>query len=316
MFGGMGGAGGAPEPLVKFKAGRCELEPLSGAQAGSYNVTPIRRKGEVQIVRNDEGMTQFLWKDRTTQQVDPACDHLVFPGDASFEKIATGRDGDRVFSLQFTANASRRFFFWMQDKDDSKDEENMKAVNSHLNRTGDAGGDGDVPGLPPGATPEQAAMMQMMLGQGVGGAASGAASGDGGASTASAPGQVSLADLQSVMASLGMPPASGAAGAPAAAAPAAAPTAASPAGALTAADLQAAMMGISAGARRGTPLELVLSADDLLSSGVLDDPAVQARLMPLLPEEQRNPSELRSLVRSPQFQQARAGTCARASGTS
>ena len=65
-----------------------------------------------------------------------------------------------------------------------------------------------------------------------------------------------------------------------------------------------------------TPLELVLSADDLLSSGVLDDPAVQARLMPLLPEEQRNPSELRSLVRSPQFQQARAGTCARASGTS
>merc|ERR1719152_640433 len=113
------------------------------------------------------------------------------------------------------------------------------------------------------------------------------------------------------MASLGMPPTS--AGAPAAAAPAAAaPAAAAPAaaaspgagGSLTAADLQAAMMGISTGARRGTPLELVLSADDLLSSGVLDDPAVQARLMPLLPKEQRNPSELRSLVRSPQFQQA------------
>ena len=30
----------------------------------------------------------------------------------------------------------------------------------------------------------------------------------------------------------------------------------------------------------------------------------QARLLPLLPEEQRNPDELRSLVRSPQFQQA------------
>ena len=113
MFG-MGGPGGAPAPLVKFKAGRCELEPLSGAQEGSFNVTPIKRKGEVQVVRNDEGMTQFLWKDRTTQQVDPACDHLVFPGDAKFEKISTGRDGDRVYSLQFTANASRRFFFWMQ----------------------------------------------------------------------------------------------------------------------------------------------------------------------------------------------------------
>ena len=37
---------------------------------------------------------------------------------------------------------------------------------------------------------------------------------------------------------------------------------------------------------------------------MLDDPAVQARLLPLLPEEQRTAGELRSLVRSPQFQQA------------
>ena len=117
MFGGMGG-GGPAEALIKFKAGRCELAALSGAQQGSFTVTPIRRKGELQIVRNDEGMTQFQWKDRTTQQVDPTCDHLVFPGDAKFEKIGTGRDGDRVFALQFSANSSRRFFFWMQDKDD------------------------------------------------------------------------------------------------------------------------------------------------------------------------------------------------------
>ena len=139
MFG-MGGGGGAPEPLVKFKAGRCELEPLSGAQAGSFNVTPVPKKGEVQVVRNDEGMTQFVWKDRTTMQVDPTCDHLVFPGDAQFEKIETGREADRVFSLQFTANRSRRFFFWMQDKDASKDEERVASVNAHINRTGDAAG--------------------------------------------------------------------------------------------------------------------------------------------------------------------------------
>ena len=120
MFG-MGGGGGAPEPLVKFKAGRCELEPLSGAQAGSFNVTPVPKKGEVQVVRNDEGMTQFLWKDRTTMQVDPGCDHLVFPGDAQFERVETGRDGDRVFSLQFAANRSRRFFFWMQVSERAKE---------------------------------------------------------------------------------------------------------------------------------------------------------------------------------------------------
>merc|ERR1719473_401921 len=67
------------------------------------------------------------------------------------------------------------------------------------------------------------------------------------------------------------------------------------------------MMGVAAGGgggRRGTPLELTLAPDEVLRSGVLDDPAVQARLLPLLPEEQRNPDELRSLVRSPQFQQA------------
>ena len=241
MFG-MGGGGGAPEPLVKFKAGRCELEPLSGAQQGSFNVTAVAKKGEVQVVRNDEGMTQFVWKDRTTMQVDPTCDHLVFPGDAQFEKIDTGREGDRVFSLQFTANRSRRFFFWMQDKDASKDEERVASVNAHINRTGEvAGGDGD--GLPPGATPEQAAMMQMMVGPqgaggGAGGAAAGGAGGGGGGAGAAggAAGQVSLADLQSVMASLGMPPAGAASPGAPAAAPAAAPparppgAAASPAG--------------------------------------------------------------------------------------
>jgi hypothetical protein len=134
-----------------------------------------------------------------------------------------------------------------------------------------------------------------------------------------------LADLQSVMASLGMPPSA----LPAAAAAtgqsassstpstsssaaatdtaAAATTAGGASGALTAADLQRAMLGIATGGgggRRGTPLELVLSGEEVLSSGVLEDPAVQARLMPLLPPEQRNVAELRSLVRSPQFQQA------------
>ena len=54
----------------------------------------------------------------------------------------------------------------MQDKDASQDDERVRSVNAHINRTGDAaGGDGDVAGLPPGATAEQAAMMQMMFGQ-------------------------------------------------------------------------------------------------------------------------------------------------------
>lgn len=104
----------APEPLVRFKAGRCETEPRPN---GKLWVKPTQRRGEIQLVKQDD-LLHFQWRDRTTLAVDPTCDHMVFPGDAKFNKVETGRDGDRVYALQFGQNTSRVFFFWMQSKED------------------------------------------------------------------------------------------------------------------------------------------------------------------------------------------------------
>lgn len=40
-------------------------------------------------------------------------DFILFPDDATFSKVDTGRPDDRVVLLQYR-NSPRRFFFWMQ----------------------------------------------------------------------------------------------------------------------------------------------------------------------------------------------------------
>ena len=52
---------------------------------------------------------------------------MIFPGDAQFIKVVTGRPADRVYMLQFQNN--RRFFFWLQDKDDKDDAELTAKLN-------------------------------------------------------------------------------------------------------------------------------------------------------------------------------------------
>ena len=68
--------------------------------------------------------------------VDPNIDTMVFPGDAEFQRTSTGRDEDRVYILQFKAQEDRRFFFWMQDADDSNDKELVEKLNKALNGDG------------------------------------------------------------------------------------------------------------------------------------------------------------------------------------
>lgn len=54
----------------------------------------------------------------------------VFPGDCKFEKVK--QSSDRVYLLEFTST-QKRSFYWMQDADKTKDEENAKKVHNILN---------------------------------------------------------------------------------------------------------------------------------------------------------------------------------------
>ena len=88
------------------------------------------------VVKKDD-VNHFQWRSREMPcAVDPNIDTMVFPGDAEFQRTSTGRDEDRVYILQFKAQEDRRFFFWMQDADDSNDKELVEKFNKALNGDG------------------------------------------------------------------------------------------------------------------------------------------------------------------------------------
>eukprot|EP00611_Tribonema_gayanum_P021010 TRINITY_DN3950_c0_g2_i5.p1 TRINITY_DN3950_c0_g2~~TRINITY_DN3950_c0_g2_i5.p1 ORF type:complete len:171 (-),score=42.74 TRINITY_DN3950_c0_g2_i5:385-897(-) len=126
MSGGAFGGGDAAKTLVSFKAGKLDAKESSG---GKFSVKPQDRKGEVHVVRGQDQLIHFQWKDRVSNAV--VDDLIVMPDELEFTKVNTGRSQDRVYLLQ-VKNSARRFFYWMQDKDTTKDEQLAKTVTQCL----------------------------------------------------------------------------------------------------------------------------------------------------------------------------------------
>ena len=95
---------------------------------GKYLVEPDARRGEIHVVyctpppstsNNNNNATaaaavaasaatlKLEWRDRRTKTT---VNSLPLDGDATFERVETGRDGDRVYLLQ--RSGRRRNFFW------------------------------------------------------------------------------------------------------------------------------------------------------------------------------------------------------------
>jgi len=144
-----------------------------------FRVEADERRGLLLLERGSDMATHLIWKDRQSLQV--VDDLLLFPGDQSLEKVDTGRPNDRVYLLTFKTNPPRRFFFWMQEPDGSKDEERVKEFNRLMNET--------APAAPPG------------LG-GLRGAGNVASTASAAASTSAAP-IVGLDELSNILSGLG-----------------------------------------------------------------------------------------------------------------
>ncbi|KAF0691942.1 Aste57867_16912 [Aphanomyces stellatus] len=339
MFPQFGQTGGARTSLVEFNAGKMTAVPK---EAGSTKlvVTADVQKGKISLVRGDDQLLHFQWKNRTTgAAVD---DYIIFPQDATFEKVDTSRPNDRVYVLQYKAS-SRRFFYWMQNKDSAKDAEQAKKVNDLMNSTatpaastGTRGASGNNSQL------DHNAIMQMLGALG------------GGQEEGGAPNSVQMAELQQILQHMGMPQGSNTAASPVsspvphdseshnasddvsmeelseeemlrlaieesmrdvqedndgAAAPpapvvAAVTTPAAPTSAgIQLADLQRAM-AMAAQPQQATRR---ISVNQLLQQpevfALLHDPAVQAELLPHLPETLQTTEELIDTLRTPQLQQ-------------
>ena len=183
------------------------------------------------------GLLKLEWKDRRTNATVDS--FTIFPEDGlTYQKVDTGREGDRVYLLEYGSNSERRYFFWMQDKlEGNLDEENCVLLNTYLadpkaaeekvkgemqgednessaDSSGGASGSNtgagfrlDMNGLGGGGL-DNAALMQIMSGLGPNGTAASETGGSSGGSesntSATAPqGQVDA--LSNILENLGMP---------------------------------------------------------------------------------------------------------------
>ncbi|KAF1794981.1 UCH-binding domain [Phytophthora cactorum] len=162
--------------LVSFNAGKMTLE-----------------KGKVCLSRGDDQLLHFQWVDRQTG-ASPE-DFIIFPDDAHFAKVDTGRPDDRVYILQYK-NSSRRFFFWMQNKDASRDEELVKKVNDCMNNAQAASSSDGSRGSGNNVQLDHNAIMQMLGAMGAGDQGRGGAGGSGQASAASSPATSAVSSSQ------------------------------------------------------------------------------------------------------------------------
>eukprot|EP00578_Thalassiosira_sp_NH16_P014887 CAMPEP_0181107008 /NCGR_PEP_ID=MMETSP1071-20121207/16839_1 /TAXON_ID=35127 /ORGANISM="Thalassiosira sp., Strain NH16" /LENGTH=244 /DNA_ID=CAMNT_0023190459 /DNA_START=76 /DNA_END=807 /DNA_ORIENTATION=- len=132
-------SGAAETSILSFRAGKMNttLKPN-----GKYLVEPDARRGELHVVwtttpsagagaSGGGGTLKVEWKDRRTKTTVNTIP--LFPDDdATFERVETGREGDRVYLLQCGNNAESRHFFWMQDKDAEPDEDLCVKVNLYM----------------------------------------------------------------------------------------------------------------------------------------------------------------------------------------
>jgi hypothetical protein len=109
------------KPLVSFRAGKCTF--------ANNTVTPIPKKGLVQLTQTPDSLVHFQWKDRSSGAVED--DLIIFPEEAVFSKVKQGTTG-RVFILKFKTS-ERKLFFWMQEPKDDKDKEYEEKMNQYIN---------------------------------------------------------------------------------------------------------------------------------------------------------------------------------------
>lgn len=278
-------AGGNGTTIISFKAGKIDLD---GPKAnGSYKATADRRRGTVSLVRTNDQLVHFRWTDRVSGAIED--DRILFPDEISFQKVKTGRDGDRVYMIKYSSGAEP-MMFWMQDKSAEKDEEQCAKINEYANNPAAAAEAASSTSAP---TPASGAQANSAIPGANDDTASVASNGESDALSAL------LASLSATSnTSPGGPrnPLSADAFREIMSQSAATPT---PPATTRAATNEAAEQQANA----PQPLELqeVLTADSVLASGILDDTAVCEQLIAQLPEGQRTHADLEAALRSPQL---------------
>jgi len=273
------------QPLYQFKAGKCHLALQPN---GKYQVTADKRRGQVTLVRGNDSLLHFKWSASSNGNVED--DRIVMPGEGLFKKVKTGRDTplDRVYMLKIPGVATP-FMYWLQDVDSSKDGDIVREVNNGLN----GAGMGNAQWLQrPAATPIPAAASSS-------------------AANSNLPTNIGGLDFASLLSAFGANNTMRQGSSAPASTPAptnsqtavVSPTPQHGGNALSIDDIRRAMEGRPA-TNSTASLSDVLNAEEIIRTGILNDPQVQQELLTSLPAEHQSVEALESTLRSAQLQQA------------
>eukprot|EP00850_Spirogloea_muscicola_P009762 SM000055S18296 [mRNA] locus=s55:647116:656225:+ [translate_table: standard] len=109
-----------PATLYQFRAGKMTMQGTT--------VHPDRRKGLVRIFKGEDELMRFQWLSRRTFLDEE--DFIVYPDDATFEKVT--ETDDRVYLVSLR-RSKRKLFLWMQEPDADQDEAVCRRVNKIFN---------------------------------------------------------------------------------------------------------------------------------------------------------------------------------------
>ena len=284
--------------LVSFKAGKMEMQLQEN---GNYWASPDTKRGEIRITwKTNESTLYWEWFDRREKTVADDDKHVLWTSNAggaannadcgTFSKVTNAPNPapqDRLYVWsrpQAGSDAPSYHMYWLQDASEEKDDELVAKVNQYL---------ADPASANPTSSSSTAA-------GGSGAAASASAGSDAAGSGSTDRQQVDA--LSNILENLGMPQAgdSSSSSPTGATGGAAGATGAAATGTLTLADLQGAMAGLQQ-SQPGPPLQELVTPAAI--SSLMENEAVKARLLALLPEGQQSEEFLEENLRSPQIQQ-------------
>jgi hypothetical protein len=290
-------------PIVAFKAG---VMTLTGNNNGDDKYTctadPATR-GQVRLIRNPNNTDEIKWQ-LYDRRRDTVVETDIIPPGTTFTKVeqsprttsaggggsAGNNNKDRIYVWTRPASTPIYKMYWLQDADDTDDDDICKTVNETLKSA------------------KAVSINTAMGGRSSGSRSTGGTVGGTGATNA----DPQVDTLSSILENLGMPAPSAAAVGPipgGALGGSAAAATTTTTNQLTLADLQGAMASIQQQQveRQAQQVDLTdIITTEAITDLIEHDPAAVQRLMPFLPETQQSMEHLRDNLLSPSVRRSLA----------
>lgn len=151
-----GNARRQPRSLVTIEAGMMTGETL--ADGSGVRLIPDARRGMLSLY--SEG-NQKHWVLMDVFSGNEIKQGYIPTSGASFRRIKSPKDEDRIYELKYGAG-NQRHFFWLQGSDESKDKTNIEKFLTHTGRTSDTGAATAARRGAPAARPQDAGNRRLL----------------------------------------------------------------------------------------------------------------------------------------------------------